>query len=139
MVSAFIHFLSFTQNYLDWVLVVVRVILAIVFGAHGWYKSFGKQGFQGSAIRFRQHGIPFPLFFSYVTSISQLIAVPLLLAGLMTRWVALMLLVEMTVATWAKFRENKIFDGADLPMSDWALCLLLIVLGPGNLSLDALF
>lgn len=139
MVSTFVHFLSFTQNYIDWTLVFVRIVLAIVFGAHGWFKSFGKQGFHGSAARFKQHGIPFPLFFSYVTSLSQLIAVPFLLVGLLTRWVALVLLVEMIVATRVKYKENGIFDGADLPMSDLALCLMLIVLGPGAFALDALF
>ncbi|CEP69346.1 Uncharacterised protein family YphA [Moorella glycerini] len=136
--STVVHFLSFMQDYLDWALVIVRVVLAIVFGAHGWHKSFGKQGFQESAHRFIEHGIPFPLFFSYVVSLSQLVAVPLLLVGLFTRWVALVLLVEMMVATRVKYKENGIFDGADLPMSDLALCLLLMVLGPGALALDAL-
>lgn len=137
--SAFVHFLGFTQNYSDWALAFVRLVLAIVFWAHGWFKSFGRQGFHGSAARFKHHGIPFPLFFSYVTSISQLIAVPFLALGLITRWVALLLSIEMIVATWAKYKENYVFDGADLPMSDLALCLMLIVFGPGRFALDALF
>ncbi|MDA8228294.1 MAG: DoxX family protein [Desulfitobacterium hafniense] len=135
-----VNFLSFTNGYFDGVLVLVRIIAALVFGSHGWFKSYGKQKFYGSAKRFAEHGIPFPLFFSYVTSISQLVAVPLLLLGLFTRWISLLLAVEMIVATWAKYKEtNSIFDGADLPLSDFAICLLLMVLGPGAYSIDVLF
>ncbi|KKM10493.1 DoxX family protein [Clostridiales bacterium PH28_bin88] len=135
--SMLVHLLDFTGQFLDMTLLVLRVILAIVFASHGWYKSFGKQGFVESARRYAFHGIPFPLFFSYLVAISQLVAVPLLLLGLLTRWLALFLFVQMIVATWAKYRENGIFDGADLPMSTGAGCLLLLVLGPGAFALDA--
>lgn len=135
--SALAHSLSFTENYLDWGLLISRFTLATVFASHGWYKSFGKQGFVESARRYAFHGIPFPLFFSYFVAVSQLVAVPFLLLGFLTRWLAFFLLLQMIVATWAKYRENGIFDGADLPMSTGALCLLLFILGPGAFALDA--
>lgn len=138
--SDFVNLFSITNGLTDAVLLFTRVIAAIVFGSHGWFKSFGKQKFKGSARRFKEHGIPFPLFFSYLTATSQLVAVPLLMAGFLTRWIALFLAGQMVVATWAKYKETKaIFDGADLPLSDLVICLLLVVLGPGAFSIDALF
>ena len=52
----------------------------------------------------------------------------------------LFLACQMVVATWAKYNETQsIFDGADLPLSILAICLILIVLGPGAYTVDALF
>lgn len=135
----FVHFFSFTQSWSDAVIFVVRIITAIVFASHGWFKSFGKQGFHGSAKRFAERGIPFPLFASYVTSLSQLLAVPLLVLGFLTQWIVLLLAMEMIVAVWAKYMDtHAIFDGMDLPLSDLAICFMLFVLGPGAISIDAL-
>ncbi|WP_434511856.1 DoxX family protein [Desulfitobacterium sp. AusDCA] len=137
--SSFVHFFSFAQGWSDAALFILRFTAAVVFGAHGWFKSFGKQKFRGSADRFAEKGIPFPLFFSYVTSLSQLLSVPLFILGLFTQWIALMLAGEMVVATITKYQEtNSIFDGADLPLSDLAICLALIIMGPGAFALDAL-
>lgn len=130
---------SIQLNFLDISLVIVRLILAVVMGSHGWYKSFGKQGFNGSAERFKLHGIPWPLFFSYLTSLSQLLAVPLFLTGFFTRIISMVVMLEMIVAAWVKYRETKrIFDGADLPLSDLGLCLILIVSGAGHYSIDTM-
>ena len=138
--SFLVHFFSFVQGFSDLTLVIVRILAAIVFASHGWFKSFGKQKFRGSAERFAERGIPFPLLASYITSWSQLIAVPLLVLGFMTQWIALLLALEMVVAIWAKYMDtHAIFDGMDLPLGTLAICLVLFVLGPGAYSLDALF
>lgn len=138
--SDFVNLFSITNGLADYVLFFTRIIAAIVFGAHGWFKSFGKQKFKESARRLKEHGIPFPLFFSYLTASSQLVAVPLLIVGFSTRWIALFLAGQMIVATWAKYKETKaIFDGADLPLSDMVICLILVVFGAGEFSIDALF
>lgn len=137
--SGFVHFFSFAENWSDSALFIVRVITAVIFASHGWFKSFGKQKFRGSAERFAERGIPFSLFASYVTSLSQLIAAPLLVLGFFTQWIVLLLAMEMIVAVWAKYMDtHAIFDGMDLPLSDLAICLMLFVLGPGAYSIDAL-
>lgn len=137
--SSLVHFFSFAGNWSDPALFVVRVITAVIFASHGWFKSFGKQSFRGSAERFAERGIPFPLFFSYVTSLSQLIAAPLLVLGFLTQWIVLLLAMEMIVAVWAKYMDtHAVFDGMDLPLSDLAICLMLFALGPGAYSIDAL-
>lgn len=137
--SNFVHFFSFSQSWSDAVLFIVRIITAVIFASHGWFKSFGKQKFRGSADRFAERGIPFPLLASYVSSLSQLLAVPLLVLGFLTQWIVLLLAIEMLVAIWAKYMDtHSIFDGMDLPLSDLAICLMLFVLGPGTLSIDAL-
>ena len=135
----FVHFFSFAENWADAVLLIVRLITALVFASHGWFKSFGKQKFHGSAERFAERGIPFPLFLSYVTSLSQLVAVPLLVLGFLTQWIVLLLAMQMLVAVWAKYMDtHAVFDGMDLPLSDLAICMILFVMGPGAFSLDAL-
>jgi len=134
-----VHFFTFSQSWSDAVLFIVRIIAAVIFSSHGWFKSFGKQKFRGSADRFAERGIPFPLLSSYVSSLSQLLAVPLLVLGFLTQWIVLLLAMEMLVAVWVKYMDtHAIFDGMDLPLSDLAICLMLFVLGPGALSIDAL-
>lgn len=138
--SMFIDPFSFPQGWADGVLLSLRLIAAVIFASHGWYKSFGKQKFRGSAERFAERGIPFALPVSYLTSLSQLVAVPLLVSGFFTQWLALLMAMEMLVAVWAKYMDtHSIFDGADLPLGVLGICLVLFVMGPGAYSVDALF
>ena len=137
--STFINFFTFSQSWADVGLLVVRILTAVIFASHGWFKSFGKQKFRGSAEQFAERGIPFPLLVAYITSLSQLVAVPLLVLGFLTQWIALLLAMEMLVAVWAKYIDTQaIFNGMDLPLSDLAICLMLFILGPGAYSIDAL-
>lgn len=131
-----LNFFPWAHGFENAALLITRILAAIVFASHGWYKSFGKQKFRGSAERFAERGIPLPLFFSYVTSLSQLLAVPLLLFGFLTQWIAILMALEMVVAIWAKYMDTKaVFDGMDLPLSDLAICLVLIAFGPGAYAL----
>lgn len=139
MISFFVNFLDFGQLAVDISLLVLRLIMAWIFWVHAWFKSFGGQGFIGSGDRFKFHGIPFPYAMAYFVSISQLIGAPLLLFGFLTRWVALLFMAEMVVGTYCKYKEDGWFNGADLPFSILGAMLLLMFLGAGPYSIDALF
>ncbi|KJS82876.1 MAG: hypothetical protein JM58_13780 [Peptococcaceae bacterium BICA1-8] len=137
--NTFINFFDLGQVAVDISLLILRIVLAWVFWVHAWHKSYGKQGYRGSGDRFKFHNIPFPYAMAYFVSISQLIGAPLLLVGFMTRWLSLLFLGEMLVGTYCKYKEDCWFNSADLPLTLAGIFLLLIFLGPGPYSIDALF
>jgi putative oxidoreductase len=92
-----------------------------------------------------------PVFLGYVAAYSELICAILLLAGLLTRLDALLLACTMFVATFVvqlpdALRDpqgggNKLFAalrGIELPLALLAICVALLLLGGGRLSLDSL-
>jgi len=137
--NTFINFFDLGQFAIDISLLILRVILAWVFWVHAWHKSYGKQGFKGSGDRFKFHGIPFPYAMAYFVSVSQLIGAPLLLIGFLTRWWSFLFMGEMLVGTYCKYKEERWFNSADLPLSLAGIFLLLMFLGGGPYSVDALF
>ena len=67
----------------------------------------------------------------------------MLLAGLLTSWIAIPLAANMVVATWVqKFKNNAPFQGGDVQGYELDVlmvfaCVALILLGGGPLSLDS--
>ncbi|KJS20752.1 MAG: hypothetical protein VR72_13310 [Clostridiaceae bacterium BRH_c20a] len=137
--NTFINFFDLGQGAVDISLLILRIVLAWVFWVHAWHKSYGRQGYRGSGDRFKVHNIPYPYAMAYFVSISQLIGAPLLLVGFLTRWLALLFVGEMLVGAYCKYKEERWFNSADLPLSLAGIFLLLIFLGAGPYSIDALF
>jgi putative oxidoreductase len=120
-------------------LAVLRVALAVVFCAHGAQKAF-QYGIAGVTQGFSQAGIPLPgVAAPFVTGL-ELIGGTLLLLGLFTRPVALLLAIDMLVATLVVHLPNGFFNpmGIEFTMILFAGTLALVMTGPGDFSLDAL-
>ena len=131
----------------DWVLTVVRVVLGIVFFAHGAQKLlgwFGGHGLSATVRTFRdQLGIPAPL--AYLAIAAEFFGGLCLIAGFLTRLAALGIVITMAVAVITVHLEHGFFlnwfgekqgHGFEYHLLAIALALVVIVYGGGALSLD---
>ena len=117
---------------------ILRLILGIVFIAHGWQKlqNIGAvAGFLG------QVGIPAAGFFAYILTIVEFFGGILVLLGLFTRISALLISIEMIVALLTVKAQVSLLSGAtgagkELDLALLAIALALSLLGSGALSLE---
>jgi putative oxidoreductase len=121
-----------------WGLMVLRVAVGIVFFMHGWQKLF-MMGLPGVTGFFGMLGIPAPAVAATVVSFLELVGGAALIAGLLTRWVAIPLAIEMLVATLLVHLPNGFFamdDGYELVFLLLAGAVTLALAGPGALAVD---
>ena len=133
-----------TQN--EYSLALARVVLGMVFFAHGAQKMlgwFGGLGFSGTIGLFAKLGMPgvvalFAIFVEFFGALS-------LLFGLLSRVAALAIIVEMIGAVLTIHIHNGFFmnwtgqqkgEGFEYHLITIALALLLVVQGAGALSID---
>lgn len=84
------------KKYESWSPLLLRLIVGFGFMAHGWAKiSRGTAGFEKLLI---QTGVPMHHLLSYVAPYTELIGGLAILIGLMTRFVAIPLVITMLVA-----------------------------------------
>jgi putative oxidoreductase len=131
----------------NWVLTLVRVVLGIVFFAHGAQKMlgwFGGYGFSGTMGFFTKTlGIPAPLAFLAICA--EFFGGLGLVLGLLSRIAALGIGVNMLVAIAMLHRHFGLFanwsgtqkgEGFEFHLLVIAIVLAIIVRGAGALSLD---
>ncbi len=123
----------------SWGITVLRVVVGIVFLAHGWQKLFGF-GFHGVAGFFGGAGIPLPFVSAVVVTLVEFLGGIALVIGLLTRWAAALNGFDMLVAVLAVHLRNGFFDeqqhGVEYPLTLLAACVALAMLGPGAVSVD---
>ena len=131
----------------DFTLTIVRLVMGIVFFAHGAQKMlgwFGGYGFHGTMGFFTQTmGIPAP--FAFLAICAEFFGGLGLIVGLLTRIAAFGIMVNMVVAVLTVHRFNGFFmnwtgqqkgEGFEYHLLALALGLLLLVKGAGAMSLD---
>jgi len=121
----------------SWGITVLRVIVGIVFLAHGWQKLFGF-GFHGAAGAFAGMGIPLPAVSSAVVTLVELLGGAALVIGLLTRWAAALNGFDMIVAILLVHLKNGFLKpgGFEHPLTLLGACIALVMLGPGAASVD---
>lgn len=122
---------SVDQNRLDWVLLFIRVVLAIVFIAHGSQKLFGAFGGHGLAATVQFMG---PI--GYLVSIGEFFGGLGLLVGILPRFSAAALTVIMLGAIATVHGKNGFFlpTGFEYTLSLIGLTIPMVVLGPGRIT-----
>lgn len=132
-----IIFCNCSDKMRGWALMVLRIIVGVVFAAHGYQKiGFGANqvaGFFGSV------SIPMPLFFAYLIIYLELIGGILLIAGLLTHWLSKFFAIEMLVAFFTVHIGKGVFvtdGGFELVAVIFGAVLALMAFGPGKLALD---
>ena len=120
---------------------VLRLAVGVVLAYHGWLKLQDVSGFAGY-VEFL--GIPAPDLMAYVVTYLEFLGGIALIAGLATRYVAALFVIEMIFTiSLVKFDVGLIASeggvGAELDILILAIALGLVLTGAGRWSLDALF
>ena len=134
----------------DFTLTLVRLVLGVVFFAHGAQKMlgwFGGYGFHGTMVFFTQMlQVPAPLVFLAICA--EFFGGLGLIVGLLGRVAAFGILVNMLVAVFTVHIHNGFFanwsgqqkgEGIEYHLLAIALGLVVMIKGSGALSIDRAF
>jgi putative oxidoreductase len=122
----------------------LRLCVGAVFLAHGLQKLglWGSPGLAGTASLLASLGLTPAYPLAVVTAVAELGGGALLIVGGLTRWVALVLLIEQVIVVWKVNVANSYYlSTSDGPGVEYRLVLVgamlcLAMTGPGALSLD---
>ena len=122
----------------EWGMAILRVVIGIAFMMHGGQKLFvlGSAGSAGIMVR---AVIPLPWLAGPFIAVVEFFGGVSLVLGLLSRWAALLLACDMTVAilTVTIHRGFLGQGGSELPLILLAASCALAASGPGLLSLEA--
>ena len=116
---------------------ILRVVVGILFTAHGAQKLFGP-GFAGVAHMFHGTGIPLPYASAVVVTLVEFVGGIALILGIVARYAAFLLAVDMVVAILKVHLHNGLFankGGFEYPLTLLAACVALVLAGPGSPAL----
>jgi putative oxidoreductase len=135
---------GWTSWMLAFALLVVRLAIGICFVVHGLGKLglVGTGNMQGFVDWLRSLGVPYAHIQARVAMLVELVGGALLAAGLFTRPVAIVLIVNMAVAGMLGHRGAGYLITNDPPGAEYTInlaviCFMFLLLGPGLISLDA--
>ena len=117
-------------------LLVLRLVIGTIMIAHGYSKVFG--GF--SHVHDMVQHLGFPGWTAYLLAGTEFLGGILIIAGLFTRFVAVAMLIDMSVAIWKIHWHNGLKGpgGVEFPLSVAAIAFALIFFGAGPIAIDAI-
>lgn len=118
-------------------LLPLRLVVGLVFLVHGGQKLF-VFGLGGTAGFFGQIGIQQALFWAVVVTFAELLGGLALIFGLLSRYAALILAVDMIVGIGTVHLPKGFFlpGGYEFALTLLGGCLTLVLTGPGPLAVD---
>jgi len=124
-----------------WGPLAIRLVLGIVFMAHGSMKlfgAFGGHGVEGTIGMVRSLGFPLPVVFAWLLILAEFAGGLGALVGLLTRLAAFSIAISMVVAITKVHLHDGFFapHGFEYPLVLLAMSLSLVFTGAGRLSLD---
>jgi putative oxidoreductase len=116
---------------------LVRVIVGIIFVAHGYAKFF-VFGIDGATGMFAQMGIPAPSITAPLVATLEVAGGIALILGFLTRLAALGLAIDMLGAIFLVRIKGGFFapNGAEFEILLCIACIALAIAGPGAVSVD---
>lgn len=125
------------SRYSDWGPVVLRLVLGIIFIAHGWGKLFGMApGMEAWVGMVTGLGFPAATATAYLVALVEFVGGVAVLLGLFTRYAAALIAIVMAVAIWKVKFAMGLLGGYELDLGLLGIALALVLLGPGKLSLE---
>lgn len=128
-------------NRADWALFIVRIMLGIIFIAHGGQKVLGLFGGPGLAEFAKMAAtmyVPIPAFLAYLAAFAEFIGGILLFFGIAAELGALMVIPVMIGAVFFVHWPHGFFgqnNGFEYPLSLIFFLLAIVVGGPGKFAL----
>jgi putative oxidoreductase len=121
----------------DQALAILRVVIGVVFMAHG-YQKFFMSGIPGVTAFFTQVGAPLPAITAPFVSTLELAGGAALVVGFLTRPIAFLLMCDMLTSILLVHLGNGFFvpAGIELVMTLAAASLAIAVGGAGTASVD---
>jgi uncharacterized membrane protein YphA (DoxX/SURF4 family) len=119
---------------------VVRIIVGLIMFAHGLMKLQRGPGMFGQGLA--EMSVPAPAFMAYLVTFTELVGGALLVVGLLSRFAALALTIDLIVAILLIKLEVGLIaprgggSGAELDLALIAGFLAILLAGPGPISLD---
>jgi putative oxidoreductase len=120
-----------------WSILPARIVLGFIFMMHGGQKLF-VFGLPGVARFLGGLGFHPAMFWAVIVTFNELLGGIAVLTGFLTRWAALLIAIEMTVVILRVKLTKGLFQpqGFELELALWAICLTLVLTGPGKPSID---
>jgi len=117
-------------------LLVLRAVIGVIMIAHGYGKVFG--GF--SHVHDMVQRIGFAGWTAYLLAGTEFFGGILIIAGLLTRFVAVAMLIDMGVAIWKIHWHNGLKGpgGYEFPLTLAAVAFALIFFGAGSMAFDSM-
>jgi len=119
---------------------ILRIMVGIVFTAHGAQKLF-VLGIGAVTHMFHGLGIPWPHIAAIVVTLVEFVGGIALILGLLTRYAALLLAIDMAVAVGKVHLHNGFFlnkGGYEYALTLLAASVALALTGPGSPALGRL-
>ncbi|HXZ33065.1 MAG TPA: DoxX family protein [Terriglobales bacterium] len=120
-------------------LAVLRIVVGVIFVMHGWQKL--SWGFQHVGEFLGSLHVPLPTVAAVLLTLVEFLGGIFLIIGVLTRYVAALLAVDMLLAIILVHAKNGFFTsngGVEFPLLLLAANLTLIMSGAGTLSVSAL-
>jgi putative oxidoreductase len=118
-------------------LLALRLILGAVMIGHGYGKVF--HGGLARHVHFVAT-LGLPSWLAYFSAFTEFFGGILIIGGLLTRFVSLLVLIDMLVAIWKVHWKNGMFGkgGYEFPLTLATIAFALIFFGAGPIALDAI-
>ncbi|GAB3596520.1 Putative oxidoreductase MhqP [Corynebacterium faecale] len=122
----------------DAALLIFRVVLGIIFVAHGWEKLF-ISGITQTTGQFSAWGVPQPTLSVWITAVAELLGGAFLVVGLLTTFVAGALALLILAAIYFVHLGTGFFvadNGVEFPLLIIVSLMMIVVFGSGRASID---
>lgn len=120
------------------VALILRLVLGIIFFAHGaqkvlgWFEGFGLEG----TVNWMNGTLGIPVFLAYLSCFVEFLGGIFLIVGFLTRIWAVALVINMLVAMLTAHSGFFNPDGIEFPLAVMTIALASFLIGPGKLSID---
>jgi putative oxidoreductase len=117
-------------------LLVLRVVLGVIMIGHGYPKIFGGIHKHVELVT----SLNLPSWWAYLSAGAEFFGGILVIAGLFTRFAALAILINMSVAIWKVHWKNGLLGngGYQFPLALAAIAFALIFFGAGPMAVDSI-